>query len=150
MKLSVSHCIFAIFLDKMTTTTDNQVRMNLLSEDFILQQLNRNRLNSQSSKCDGNEIGSREPVNMEIDVTDVGLVKPVDGGWGWMIVAGSFMVMFLLDGICLSYGLFLNALEDSFENVPKLQMMFAGSLITGCYLIMGKDLLGEFCFFCAP
>ena len=115
--------------------TENQVKISLLQEDT-----SRQRLNSQSSRFVNDDIGSKDPVNMEIDVTNVGPVQPVDGGWGWMIVVGSFTVMFLLDGICLSYGLFLNDLEDSFEDVPKLQMMFAGSLMTGCYLIMGIEI----------
>ncbi|CAH8625602.1 unnamed protein product [Heterobilharzia americana] len=31
-----------------------------------------------------------------------------DGGWGWIVVLGSFCCMVLVDGVCFTYGLLLN------------------------------------------
>lgn len=33
--------------------------------------------------------------------------NPPDGGWGWIVVLGSFCCMILVDGVCFSYGLLL-------------------------------------------
>ncbi|KAA3670180.1 uncharacterized protein DEA37_0008071, partial [Paragonimus westermani] len=72
---------------------------------------------------------------MEIDLDDVQPLTPPDGGWGWLIVLGSFMCMFLVDGVCFSYGIFLSELESTF-GASKMQMTLAGSLLTGCYFMV--------------
>ncbi|VDP90076.1 unnamed protein product [Echinostoma caproni] len=43
------------------------------------------------------------PSMTDLNIPD----NPPDGGWGWIVVLGSFCCMILVDGICLSYGLLL-------------------------------------------
>uniref|UniRef100_A0A146M148 Monocarboxylate transporter 5 n=1 Tax=Lygus hesperus TaxID=30085 RepID=A0A146M148_LYGHE len=43
------------------------------------------------------------------------LAKPPDGGWGWVIVFGSFMVHILADGLTYSWGIFQVALVKDFQ-----------------------------------
>ncbi|KAF5400007.1 Monocarboxylate transporter 12-B [Paragonimus heterotremus] len=78
---------------------------------------------------------------MEIDLDGVQPLTPPDGGWGWLIVLGSFMCMFLVDGVCFSYGIFLSELEATF-GASKMQMTLAGSLLTGCYFMVGPVVSG--------
>lgn len=67
--------------------------------------------------------------------------RPPDGGWGWMVVLGSFMCNVIVDGIIFSYGLFLPELSKDL-NEPKGKLAWVGSLLAGFYLIAGR-------FYCA-
>ena len=60
-----------------------------------------------------------------------------DGGYGWVIAFGGFMCNFLVDGICYSYGLLLPHFKNEFGGGTS-ETALAGSLCTGCYLLMGK------------
>lgn len=43
------------------------------------------------------------------------LPTPPDGGWGWMVVLGSFFIHVIADGVAYSFGIFLGALIDDFD-----------------------------------
>ncbi|CAG5083499.1 Similar to slc16a12b: Monocarboxylate transporter 12-B (Danio rerio) [Cotesia congregata] len=62
-------------------------------------------------------------VNEEIQLDDcndsdseveVDMVVPPDGGWGWVIVAASFMCNVIVDGIIFSFGPFVSALANRY------------------------------------
>ncbi|VDN12889.1 unnamed protein product, partial [Dibothriocephalus latus] len=38
--------------------------------------------------------------------------KPPEGGWGWIVVFGSFLVHLIADGICYAFGVFTPAIVD--------------------------------------
>lgn len=59
-----------------------------------------------------------------------------DGGWGWVVVASSFCVMFMLDGIFGSYGLLLPVLMESLHSSPSITSL-GGSIIVGSVLCVG-------------
>ena len=64
---------------------------------------------------------------------------PPDGGWGWVIVAASFVTNVLVDGVCFSFGIFyLEFLESYGES--KAMTSWVGSVLNGMYLSMGKSL----------
>lgn len=65
------------------------------------------------------------------------MVVPPDGGWGWVIVAASFMCNFFVDGIIFSFGVFLNDIADAFS-VSKASVAFVNSLQSGFYLMVGQ------------
>ncbi|XP_070156513.1 monocarboxylate transporter 12 isoform X1 [Polyergus mexicanus] len=67
---------------------------------------------------------------------EVEMVVPPDGGWGWVIVAASFMCNFFVDGIIFSFGVFLNEIADAFS-ISKARVALVGSLQTGFYLMAG-------------
>ncbi|KAH0534489.1 monocarboxylate transporter 12 [Cotesia glomerata] len=84
-------------------------------------------------------------VNEEIQLDDcndndseveVDMVVPPDGGWGWVIVAASFMCNVIVDGIIFSFGTFLDPIAQEFK-VNKSRVAFASSLQTGFYLMAG-------------
>lgn len=62
------------------------------------------------------------------------MVVPPDGGWGWVIVAASFMCNLFVDGIIFSFGVFLNDISDAFA-VSKARVALVGSLQSGFYLM---------------
>lgn len=64
------------------------------------------------------------------------LVVPPDGGWGWVIVFASFMTNVIVDGIIFSFGIFLMELATAF-NETKAKTAWVGSLLAGCYLLIG-------------
>ncbi|CAH1390224.1 unnamed protein product [Nezara viridula] len=61
---------------------------------------------------------------------------PPDGGWGWVVVAASFLCNVVVDGVVFSFGVFLNPIADEF-NVSKSKVTIAGALLSGFYLIAG-------------
>lgn len=64
------------------------------------------------------------------------VVVPPDGGWGWMIVIGSFLNNVVVDGIVFSAGMFQDPIRDEF-NASKAQVALVSSLLSGFYLIAG-------------
>ncbi|XP_017473736.1 PREDICTED: monocarboxylate transporter 12-B-like isoform X2 [Rhagoletis zephyria] len=48
-------------------------------------------------------------------VEDVLTPVPPDGGWGWMVVFGSFMIHIITDGMTYSFGLFYNEFLSYFN-----------------------------------
>ncbi|XP_070524610.1 monocarboxylate transporter 12 isoform X2 [Cardiocondyla obscurior] len=74
--------------------------------------------------------------NNNDETIEVEMVVPPDGGWGWVIVAASFMCNFFVDGIIFSFGVFLNDIADAFS-VSKASVAFVNSLQSGFYLMVG-------------
>jgi len=65
------------------------------------------------------------------------LPPPPDGGWGWAIVAASFMSNFVLDGIAYSFGVLLAPLADHF-GASRASVAWVGSLLAGIYQVTRK------------
>ncbi|XP_048511572.1 monocarboxylate transporter 14 isoform X2 [Athalia rosae] len=78
----------------------------------------------------------REEEEDEEQEVEVRMVVPPDGGWGWVIVAASFMSNLVVDGIIFSFGVFLVHVAEAFQ-VSKAKVALVGSLQTGFYLITG-------------
>ncbi|KAG1680874.1 Monocarboxylate transporter 12 [Nymphon striatum] len=69
--------------------------------------------------------------NCEVDIP-----TPPDGGWGWVIVAASFISNVIVDGISYSFGVFLPEFVSYFGS-SKAKAAWIGSLLSGCYLSVG-------------
>ncbi|CAH2084907.1 unnamed protein product [Euphydryas editha] len=63
-------------------------------------------------------------------------VVPPDGGWGWVVVAASFMCNFVVDGIIFSGGMLLTPIQKEF-NASDGQVAPVNSLLAGFYLLAG-------------
>lgn len=62
---------------------------------------------------------------------------PPDGGWGWVVTFSSFMISFLVDGVCFTFGLlFTEFLEYFGESKGKTSLL--GSVLNGAYLSLGR------------
>ncbi|CAH1176812.1 unnamed protein product [Phaedon cochleariae] len=64
------------------------------------------------------------------------VVIPPDGGWGWMVVFGSFMCNLVVDGVIFSFGTMIEPIAEEFE-VTNPNVSLVGSLMSGFYLIAG-------------
>nr|CAH7732350.1 unnamed protein product [Callosobruchus chinensis] len=64
------------------------------------------------------------------------IVVPPDGGWGWVVVFGSFMCNLVVDGIIFSFSTFLGEIAAEF-GAGKAEVTLVGSLMSGFYLITG-------------
>ena len=75
--------------------------------------------------------------------------KPPDGGWfAWLVVASGFVCNMIVDGVCYSIGVQLDYIDDTFRKeherasdhlASMATLTTLGSLMLGCYLIMGTD-----------
>jgi hypothetical protein len=71
---------------------------------------------------------------------DPNIPVPPDGGWGWMVVFGSFMIHVIADGIVYSFGIFYSEFLEYFES-GKGDTAWIASLMVGITYISGKPLL---------
>ncbi|GIX85193.1 monocarboxylate transporter 9 [Caerostris extrusa] len=62
--------------------------------------------------------------------------EPLDGGFGWVIVAASFLCNLIVDGIAYTFGIFFSEFVRHY-NVPKGKVAWVGSLMSGFYLSVG-------------
>lgn len=60
-----------------------------------------------------------------------------DGGWGWAVCFGSFLINFILDGTMFSFGVLLIELLDYFGE-SKAKTAWIGSSLLGMSMFMGK------------
>ncbi|XP_071531300.1 monocarboxylate transporter 5 isoform X2 [Panulirus ornatus] len=85
-------------------------------------------------------IGASDEDFEEPDARDTVVVAthvvPPDGGWGWVVVAASFMCNVIVDGIIFSCGMLLPKFRDEF-NVSNSEVSWVSSLLGGFYLIVG-------------
>lgn len=62
---------------------------------------------------------------------------PPDGGWGWFVVLGSFLLLFIINGIFYSFGVFYMEFLTYFKG-GKGETAWVGSLVPGVTLLVGK------------
>ena len=61
---------------------------------------------------------------------------PPDGGYGWVIMFGSFIANVLVDGVCFCVGIFIIEFLAEFGE-SKAKTSWVGSVLNGMYLSMG-------------
>ena len=85
----------------------------------------------------GEPRGQRKSLPDVLEVEEDGLPVPPDGGWGWMVVIGSFMIHVIADGIVYSFGIFYMEFLDYYKG-GKGETAWVGSLVPGVTLTVGK------------
>ncbi|XP_055304029.1 monocarboxylate transporter 9-like [Sitodiplosis mosellana] len=83
-----------------------------------------------------NETSQQKSTKKVEDKIFVEPLKPLDGGWGWLIVVGSFVINFISDGIVCSFGVIYVQLLDEF-NEGKGYTSWILSLMSGMALCVG-------------
>ncbi|XP_050497626.1 monocarboxylate transporter 3 [Diabrotica virgifera virgifera] len=91
-----------------------------------------NGVDKNETVIDDNE---KDPLNNEVS-SQPDIVIPPDGGWGWLVVLGSFMCNLIVDGTIFSFGTFLKIISKEFDADPA-DVTLVGSLMSGFYLIAG-------------
>ncbi|XP_018576658.1 monocarboxylate transporter 14 isoform X2 [Anoplophora glabripennis] len=76
----------------------------------------------------------RVPKNEDDDHND--LPPPPDGGYGWVIVATSFLCNMVVDGISYTFGIFLPEIVKDYGET-KGNVAWVGSLLTGMTMCAG-------------
>ena len=101
----------------MSTTTDVELRSNV--------NLDTNSQNDQTNAPETNDQQETEPG---LESTNIAEAVP-DGGYGWLVVAGSAIVTFWFNGLTASWGIIQTALlGSSLQHVPTSTITFVGSL----------------------
>ncbi|VDM23613.1 unnamed protein product [Hydatigera taeniaeformis] len=95
-----------------------------------------NATNRVAEKGDFKPMVDDETKNLEINLEEIELPVPPDGGWSWLVLLGSFICMFCVDGLSFSFGVLLSDLQTSFE-CTTTKISLASSLIVGFTLISG-------------
>ncbi|XP_015439640.1 PREDICTED: uncharacterized protein LOC107194513 [Dufourea novaeangliae] len=90
----------------------------------------------QNGGCKNDDLPLEDIQDNNNESIEVEMVVPPDGGWGWVIVAASFMCNLFVDGIIFSFGVFLNDIAEAFS-VSKARVALVGSLQSGFYLMAG-------------
>lgn len=90
----------------------------------------------EKNKCTFKTDEQEQEPFIEDAAVETEVIVPPDGGWGWMVVFGSFACNMIVDGIIFSFGVFLPKISESF-NVKTAQIALVGSLLSGFYLIVG-------------
>ncbi|KAH7732080.1 Protein M03B6.2 [Aphelenchoides avenae] len=78
-----------------------------------------------------------DPELVEDRLEELGIAKPPDGGYGWVVVFASFMANMIVDGVIFSISESIVPLwEEEFKTTTSMATI-APSLLAGCYLLSG-------------
>ncbi len=87
------------------------------------------------------QLHSRDPARDEIveeELEEAGLVQPPDGGWGWVVVMGSFFANLIVDGIIFTAGSGFQPQWQIYFKSTSSSTAWTVSLLSGCYLLAGE------------
>jgi len=111
--------------------------MAIVDDDTGLQSVDDRRSDATAV---GNDEAADQVPELWGDVDELTPPMPPDGGWGWSVVVASFFANLILDGVCYTFGVIMPALLGYFE-AGKGKTAFVGSLLPGCYSIVGKSII---------
>ena len=110
--------------------------------NFKYKQGNKKTLQSaQASSIDNNYQDKRlckMPSNTCNQFNSMELPIHKDGKFGWIIVFGAFLINMIIDGICLSFGIFYSEFLDYFGE-GQSKTAWTGSVLSGTYSLLGKQ-----------
>ncbi|CAF4924875.1 unnamed protein product [Pieris macdunnoughi] len=81
------------------------------------------------SRPDNLEGGEETEIAAQISV-------PEEGGWGWVVVAASFSIIFILDGVAFTFGSILNDMSTDL-NISVSTLPLVNSIAVAIYFMMG-------------
>ena len=77
-------------------------------------------------------VGENEVCNNKVDE----ISEQQDGGWGWFVTFGAFVINLIVDGIVYTFGLFFIELYEYFDESKSLTA-WVGSVAVGMLLLSG-------------
>ncbi|XP_045485453.1 uncharacterized protein LOC110992576 isoform X1 [Pieris rapae] len=102
--------------------------------DIMVQRVATDERPFETPSSDESGLGRDSPT--DDSEPEAALVVPPDGGWGWVVVAASFLCNFIVDGILFCGGSFQKPIQNEF-NVTGGVVAPVFSLLQGFYLIAG-------------
>lgn len=112
-----------------TTTTTNNAQNGSSGQAKTVRIADGDKNKNQNNEGDGEGGVNRRYV-------PVGIGRPPDGGWGWVVVLSSFAISMLVDGVCFSFGIFFDEFRHEFGGT-KAETSWIGSVLNGTYLAVG-------------
>ena len=99
----------------MTTSgvTTSCTDCNVDDQDVVIATPTTNN-DDQAAAGEQTDLVSELPVDMD-DVDQPTVALPPDGGWGWAVVAASFIANLILDGVCYTFGIIMPELLQLFQ-----------------------------------
>ena len=91
---------------------------------------------SQSSFCPTHQEEEEEEEEEDKTPEFPPVPLPPDGGWGWVVVAASFLCNLIVDGIAYTFGVLLPALASHYQS-DLTSTAWVGSLLCGVYMLSG-------------
>ena len=70
--------------------------------------------------------------------SDPNVYGPPDGGWGWVVMIASLLLIFLTDGVAFSVGTLYPSIKDDFD-AESAEASLVSSLINAFSLLLGKN-----------
>uniref|UniRef100_A0A915HLS0 Major facilitator superfamily (MFS) profile domain-containing protein n=1 Tax=Romanomermis culicivorax TaxID=13658 RepID=A0A915HLS0_ROMCU len=84
------------------------------------------------------EANRSPPADVEEEIVAEAVIVPPDGGWGWVVVAASFLTNAVVDGIIFTAGQgFLPLWSKELTGDSVSMAAWVVSLLSGCYLLVG-------------
>ena len=80
-----------------------------------------------------NEPSSSQATQQPSDEDDV------DRGWAFVVMIVSFVIHFIIDGVCLSFGVFFIEILNEFKDEGVSKVLMVGSISLGMYMFVGKQ-----------
>ena len=123
-------------VDDFTTSRRSLVRRQRSRHSEFIQSIA-----SSTASGTGTPLPEAIPELPELPPPDVAeeLNNPnVDGGWAWAVMVASFVLIFIVDGIAFSFGVFLDVLIKEFGQ-DKSTTSLVGSVLSGLYLGAGRS-----------
>jgi len=85
-------------------------------------------------------------ANNEVEAKTFSESSVADGGWGWVVVFGSFTIHVIIYGISYSFGVFVEDFVNYFE-CSKREVGALGSLVIGVIWIAGTCQLAYYIYY---
>ena len=126
------------FNNDVDTKNSKQLKNgDLTKENFRTEQRNSESTCTMSSSQAEKSIRAKVSVKKSPARVSKAVAIPPDGGWGWVITFSSFMVSFVLDGMCFTFGFFFADFQSYF-GTNNSTTSFISSCLNGSYMITGK------------
>uniref|UniRef100_A0A1I7V3J2 MFS domain-containing protein n=2 Tax=Caenorhabditis tropicalis TaxID=1561998 RepID=A0A1I7V3J2_9PELO len=78
-----------------------------------------------------------DPETVEKELEEVGFIAPPDGGYGWAIVASSFLLNMIVDGVIFTVGKILQPAWVHGFNISEASAAMTMSILSGFYFFVG-------------
>ena len=110
----------------------SSVRAKIANSNFKLKQYSNKTIQRAQDKDK-----SLSKISPDNQLNSMELPIRKDGKYGWIIVFGAFLINMIIDGICLSFGIFYSEFLDYFGQ-GQSKTAWTGSVLSGTYSLLGK------------